>query len=175
MTENQFSFELPSNSGWCKTTWKLYDVVQVEHRRLFATEIIFNSKFWNYAASIGGNFEDAKLVEDCFLKLPQFLLVEWELEKLYFHLAKWLQTPLNLLEETPLEYVVDLTAFTDYQFFEMRFGITGTSIVPRGQTECTISYEASGISGEISYVIDQSCLRIFAEGLEKHLSNQRQA
>ncbi|HEX8289568.1 MAG TPA: hypothetical protein VF556_16410 [Pyrinomonadaceae bacterium] len=175
MTQNQFSFELPSNSGWCKTTWKFYDVIQFENRRLFATEVIFNSSFWNYAASISGKFKDAKLVEDCFLKLPQLSLVEWELERLYSHLAKWLQTPLSLLEETPLEYIADLTASTDYQFFEMKFGITGNNIVPRGQTECTISYKASGISGEISYIVDQSCIRIFAEGLEKLLSNQRQA
>ena len=173
MTENQIFLELPSNSGWRKTTWRFYDTIQTERHRLFAAEVAFDSKFWNYAASIRGNFENAELVEDCSLKLPQVLFAEWELEKLYSHLAKWLETPLNLIEETPLDYVANLT--TNDHFFEMKFGITGNSIVSRGQTECTIVYKASGISGKISYIIDQSCIRIFAEGIQKHLSNQRQA
>ncbi len=105
--------------------------------------------------------------------LPQILLAETNLKILYRQLLKWLKTPVSEFAQTPLKAREEL-GDVESQTFSMEFGLRSDLIINIGHSACTISYKTNGISGECIYIVDQSCIQTFIDGLGNCFSSQRE-
>ena len=164
------SCNLPSNSGWNMTSWRLRDVVKVGRKQYLLVEVILTGRYWERVEYTRRNVVSAGLVKDYSVVLPQVLLAEAELKKLYRELANWLKTPISKLIETPLTVGRELAGL-DSQTFSIEFGLREDLIIDVGHTACTVSYQVKALSGKCAYVVDQSCVRTFVEGLGDFLSS----
>ena len=164
------SCNLPSNSGRNMTSWRLRDVVKIGRKQYLLVEVILTGKYWERVEYTRRNLVSAGLVKDYSVVLPQVLLAEVELKKLYRELANWLKTPISKLVETPLTVSRELAGL-DSQTFSIEFGLRGDFIINVGHVACTISYQVNALSGECAYVVDQSCVQTFVDGLGDFISS----
>jgi hypothetical protein len=131
-------------------------------------------RYWDRVKLAAGNFDSLDFAEEYSVVLPQVFIAEANLKRLYRALSKWLKTPANKFVDTPLSVSEELCG-VDSQRFSMGFGVREDLIVNVGHTACTISYKVNALSGECIYVVDQSCIQAFADGIGNYFSRLREA
>ncbi len=168
------SWNLPSNSGWNMTSWMLRDVVKINRKRYLLVEVVLTGKYWNRVKLGQKDFSASDCAKEYSLTLPQVLIAEASLKKLHRELLKWLKTPIHKFADTSLNLKEELGGI-DSQTFSIEFGKRSDFIINIGHTACTISYKTNALSGECAYIVDQSCVQTFVDGLGSYFSNQREA
>ena len=158
------SWKLPSNSGWNMTSWLVRDVVQIRRKRYLLVEVILTGKYWNRIKLSQGDFTASDRARDYSVNLLQVLIDESALKKLNLELSRWLKTPIDKFTSVSLNVKEELAGINS-QVFTMEFGNRDDLIINLGQTACTISYKMNVLAGQCSYVVDQSCIQTFVDGV----------
>ena len=165
------SWNLPSNSGWNMTSWILRDVVKMNRRQYLLVEVVFTGRYWNRVKLAQKNFRGSDQAKEYSVILPQVLLSEPQLKKLHHQLSKWLRTPIEEFASDSLNLKEELAGL-DSQSFEIEFGSRDDLVISIGHIACTISYKTNALMGQTSYVVDQSCIQILADGLSSHFKGE---
>ena len=158
------SWNLPSNSGWNITSWIVRDVIRINRKQYLLVEVVFTGRYWNRVKLAQKTFSGSDQVKEYSVILPQVLLGESQLKKLHHRLSSWLKTPIEKFASDALKLKEELAGL-DSQSFEIEFGRRDDLVINIGHTVCTISYKANALIGQSSYVVDQSCIQTFADGL----------
>jgi hypothetical protein len=165
------SWNLPSNSGWNMSSWIIRDVVRIKRKKYLLVEVVLTGKYWNRvqrAQNAIGSFDRAK---EYSVILPQVLLSESKLKTLHHQLSRWLKTPIAKFASDSLNVREELAGL-DSQVFAMEFGKRDDLIINLAHTACTISYRTNALVGETSYVVDQSCIQTFVDGLNGYFDRE---
>jgi len=165
------SWKLPSNSGWNFTSWILRERVRIGRKNYLLVEVVFTGKYWDRVKRAQKKFGPSDRAKEFSLILPQVLLAESQLKNVHSKLLRWLKTPIDRFASVSLRLEEELAGL-DSQRFAMTFGDRDDLIIDIGHVACTISYSAKSLSGEISYVVDQSCIQTFVDGLTDHFKRE---
>ena len=158
-------WKLPSNSGWNMTSWLVRESVTIQRSRYLLVEIVLTGRYWNRSKLARKDFTASDLVKEYSVILSQVLVAESAVKRLRDQLSKWVRTPINKFAATTLQVKEELAGL-DSQMFKMEFGPQEDLIVDVGHTVCTISYKMNALAGQCSYVVDQSCVQTFIDGLD---------
>lgn len=167
------SWKLPSNSGWNMTSWGLRDVVRINRRLYLVVEVVLTGRYWDRVKLSRWESNRLELVKEYSVVLPQVLLSEARMKSLYRELRKWLKTPITKFIDTPLTLIEELGG-TDAQRFSIEFGMREEFATEIGHMVCTILYKGNAFSGEYTYVVDQSCVQTFVDGLGGYFLRPRE-
>jgi hypothetical protein len=97
------------------------------------------------------------LKDDFILSLPQLLVPLSNLQDLASYLEEWL--------DDPFEFHHDLINDRKQKLsLSFRFE-KGHSVLKKYKPWCAIDFRTACLSGHFQFITDQSCLRIFMEGL----------
>jgi hypothetical protein len=163
------SWNLPFNNGWNMTSWILREALRINRRKFFLVEVVLTGKYWNRVKLAQKNFAASDRSKEFSVILPQVLLSESTLKKLHRQLSNWLKTPIEKFSSESLALKEELAGL-NAQSFAMEFGKRDDLITNIGHTACTISYKTNSLIGESSYVVDQSCIQTFVDGLSNYFS-----
>ena len=152
------------------TSWMLRDVVKINRKRYLLVEVVLTGKFWNRVKLAQKDFSASDRAKEYSVILPQVLIAEAALKKLHRELSGWLKTPIHKFADTSLNLKEELGG-VDFQAFSMEFGKRSDLIIDIGHTACTISYKTNALAGECAYIVDQSCIQTFVDGLSSYFSN----
>ena len=153
------------------TSWILRDVVRVNRKKYLLVEVVFTGKYWNRVKLAQKNLSGSDLAREFSVILPQVLLAESQLKKLHRGLSRWLKSPIEKFAVHTLKLKEELAGL-DSQAFAIEFGERDDLIINVGHTVCTISYRANALVGESSYVVDQSCIQTFVDGLNVYFKRE---
>ena len=156
------------------TSWRLRDVVRVNRRLYLVVEVVLTGRYWDRVKLSRWESNRLELVKEYSVVLPQVLLSEAKMKSLYRELRKWLKVPIPKLLDTPLTLIEELGG-TEAQRFSIEFGMREDFATDIGHTVCTILYRGNGFSGECAYVVDQSCVQTFVDGLGGYFLRPREA
>ena len=165
------SWNLPSNRGWNMTSWILRDVVRIKRKQYLLSQVVFTGKYWDRLKLAQENLGVSDRAKEYSVILPQVLLDESQLKRFNHRLSKWLKTPIEKFETDSLNLREEL-AGVDSQSFVMEFGKRDDLIINIGHTVCTISYSVNAHCGRSIYVVDQSCIEIFVDGLSNYFRSE---
>jgi hypothetical protein len=165
------SWKLPSNSGWQMSSWRVRDILRNNGERLLLTEVVMTGKYWDrvqLAQQLARQdfTSTTKFAREYSLVMPQFLIREMSLRSLHDRLAEWLKTPIKELAETSIEASEELCE-GGHQSFIIDFGRRDGFIIDIGHSVCSMTYRTDGLAGETAYIVDQSCVQIFVDGVGK--------
>jgi hypothetical protein len=174
LNSDMYSWKLPSNSGWNMTSWRLRDVIKINRKPHLLVEVILTGRYWERVKLSQRNTDSLDFAKEYSVALPQVLMAEANLKRLYRELARWLKTPIKKFVDTPLALSEELGG-VESQRFSIEFGVREDFIVNVGHAACTISYKANALSGECAYLVDQSCVQTFVDGLGEYFLHPRDA
>lgn len=137
-------------------------------------EVVLAGRYWERVKLAARNFDSLDFAKEYSVVLPQVFIAEANLKRLYRALSKWLETPVNKFVGTPLSVSEELGG-VDSRRFSMEFGVREDLIINVGHVACTISYKVNALSGECIYVVDQSCIQAFADGIGNYFSRLGEA
>ncbi len=137
-------------------------------------EVVLTGRYWERVKLAQRNFNSLDFAKEYSVVLPQVFIAEANLKRLYRELAKWLKTPINKFVDTSLSVSEELGR-VEFRRFSMEFGVREDFIINVGHAACTISYNVNALSGECAYVVDQSCVQTFVDGLSGYFSRPREA
>lgn len=157
------TWQLPSNDGRDVSSWIVRSVLVSKRRRYLNTEVVLTGRHLDRAKWTQGEYALAK---EYSINLAQVLLSVTELKELARALDRWLRTPIRDLASTHLELSADLGGVDGQQFslaFAPGYGDAATADHPM----CHIAYRGASVAGECSYMVDQSCIRLFVDGMKE--------
>lgn len=149
--------ELRSSDGWSqlaievRCAWR-----DSELGTLWLAQLSIRGQFWGRRGARNGA-EDLSLEEDFSVQLYQVVLRQEYMEELARRLEHWLATP--------HEFAMELSGVNG-QSFEVTFSEREDVLCSIDRPAFTARYVfGKRFTGEWSQVVDQSCIRIFVEGL----------
>lgn len=152
------SFSITSNSGREDTTFRLpeHDISRAQ----CTLGVQFTAHFWDKGASL----TEAELVLERAVTIQQ-VHVEWrQLDELHASLREWLHSATRF--DTLLADNSDCK-------FKIQIGATPKLISSVEKPAFSLSYEAGAMANlSWRYVVDQSCIRIFYDGLTAVLARR---
>lgn len=140
-------WRLPSNSGRDLTNWTISEQT-TDH---FLCNCEFRSEAVEETLPRASFRFSRLIVHKC--TIAEFLKVA----------DNWLNQPLSDAVSTPFETSFDVGSSFD-NFLRLKFG-TDESIISGQNFAARFDYHVAGVGGGFSYVVDQTCLREFAEGM----------
>lgn len=159
------NWALPSNSGRDKLSGRFDDRwTTPKGRPVLLSEVMLCGDFWR-SDLWGRGQHSSELARNFELRLPQLLLDETAVGELIAELEAWLIEPRQILEEL---------AGNQGEAFSIAIGVDERSAITIEKPLCTIHCQTVVMTSlEVSFVTDQSCLRIFKEELENALARLR--
>ncbi len=153
------SWLLPSADGWNKLKGTpIYKWISLQSEALILMEISITGESWQRDKN---DINEAEITKDFISILPQVVTKESSLKKLVAELDRWLFSPLDIS--------IELSG-VDCQSFQIAFGVNDGFICKPEKPVCTIRYAGGRMKiGEWNYVVDQSCIRLFRDGLNQIL------
>jgi len=153
-------WELPSSSGRENSRWTVTEINGKGAERTFRCDVALEGQFY------GETLESASVgdLQDFGLVVRGLQLRHDELTRLVGTLGEWLALPLGQLRDHSLAFSCGMGGLFD-QSLRLSLGQRDDTISD-GRPVATLEYIVGRLKGELSYPVDQSCLRIMAEGIE---------
>src|SRR5262249_25093557 len=145
------SWQLTSSSGREWVRWDLQEVHAREQRAALICDIHLEGQY--FGAALGG---EATGVRDYHLLLGGLAIGRDELERLSLYLRQWLQLPLAQQARRPPALTCNVGGLFD-QSLTMTLGQRDDTL-SGGRPVATFRYIVGRLTGELSFVTDQSCL-----------------
>ena len=156
------------------TSWRVRDVVRINRRQYLLVEVVLTGRYWDRVKLSRWESDPLALVKEYSVVLPQVLLSEARMKNLHRELRKWLKTPIRQFIDIPLALIEELGG-VEAQRFSIEFGLREDLTPEIGHMVCTILYKGNAFSGEYTYVVDQSCVQTFVDGLGGYFLRPREA
>jgi hypothetical protein len=145
---------LPDSSGRDRLIGEFRDIYKgPDGQAILCVAISISGEFWRLPIS------DPQLADDYKVCLPQ-VLCNWQaVDELILELGEWLDRP------KPIK--IDLASkIRGHQTFSIEFSKTHRLITTGEKPACTVTYSGTNfLQGVWSFVVDQSCIRIFHDEL----------
>jgi hypothetical protein len=141
------NWNLPSNSGRQLSTWTVNDQT-AEH---LSCDFEFRSQ------SVESDQPES------VIRFSRLILTKSKLLEFVEVAREWLAKPLSDAASASFEVSVDMGGGFD-TYVQLRFG-ESPSVISAQNNAVTIDYCVAGVDGELTYVVDQSCLREMTEGI----------
>ena len=158
-------WELPSSSGRETSRWTVTEINGEGAERSFRCDVVLEGQF--YGETLDSS--SASDLRDFDLVVRGLQLRHDELSRLVDTLREWLGLPLAQLRDHVLEISCGMGGLFD-QSLCLTLGQRADTISD-GRPVATLEYIVGRLRGELSYPVDQSCLRIMAEGIEAVLGH----
>lgn len=157
-------WQLNSNSGRESVRWDLSGERTSQNSKVLLCDVQLTGQY--FGATLGG--DDPKL-RDYALVLRRLAIGVPELDRLSSFLRSWLHLPLADQANHPPAFDANVGGLFD-QSLIMSLGKRDDTI-SAGKPVATFRYIAGRLRGELSFVTDQSCLRILSEGIDAVLES----
>ena len=157
VTSTEHQWAIRSNSGRELFAGSFLDEKYAEGRTLLLTSVLILGEFWR-----APEFETSSdTTPDFQVSLPQLMLDKAKLEELTYELEKWL--------ERPKEISLSLSGHPHHPL-DVAIGPRSHFISTMDRPVFSLSYAAGSFEiGKWCFVIDQSCIRCFMDGLTQSL------
>lgn len=159
--ESDFDWQLPDSRGWNRLLARVLEKRPPSDKEgWLLLEIVIEGDFWARGAT---DFPAYPLVSDHATTLGQVMLSEQSLTALVAHLKEW--------QSSYRAFEVDLSVAGNSQKVLFSIGRSDALICSADKPVFTIIYDNSpSMYGQWSFIVDQSCLRIFCESLVRSMS-----
>jgi len=145
-------FEIPSNCGRYEVRGSVARQRNDASDTLYALRVTASGRYWDrFALAPEGDCEDFSAT------LGQAVVSKTNLVRLWEHLDRWM----NSQEE----FECALSVPADDQRLSIALRIVPGVICSSDKPVCIVSYSAFHLLTEVSFVVDQSCVRIFRDSL----------
>jgi hypothetical protein len=161
-TDNR-RWELPSSSGRELCTWTVVEVGTRDDDRTYQCDVSLEGCFFGETLDPWAGTRDP----DFALVVRGMLLRRDELERLARTLGEWLSLSPAELRDRALELSCGMGGLHDQSILLTLGRRDDTSSM--GRPVATVSYLVGRMRGELTYIVDQSCLRVLMEGIERAL------
>ncbi len=149
-------WELPSNRGWDIARGELRGVFVREQALIFLSSIHLTGRYW---AAVDG-LERSHTAEEYSVELSQVEIARGDLLGARTALNQWVRAPFDL--------ELKLSAMPDHRLSMSLRPEPGT-VSTIDKPVCRFRFSTAHLTGECAWVVDQSCIRIFVEGIESWL------
>lgn len=154
--EESFHWSMPSASGRARISCAFVGYSQEPGTLL--CEVETSGEFWPR----GHDDRNGGTVPDFYVKLPQVLINIDSLKSLRERLVEW--------QVNPSAFTLELGAAKGDQRIMFAIGQDQNLIYSVSKPACTLTYACgSAMQGRWSFVVDQSCIRLGAEGIGEFL------
>jgi hypothetical protein len=152
---------LASSDGW--NAFMMHFVRALRHRGedLALAKVTVVGRFWEREKTLD-SYADADLTDDYHVELPQVLISGSRLRECVNLLEAWLRIG--------SDFSLDL-ARNDGQALSLTIGNRSDLICSEGHPAFTMHYSTARIEAEFYFLTDQSCIRLFSNGLSKWLGH----
>ena len=142
------------------------EVGAVESSRFFVLSMMLRETYWDRAdVEETGRF-DALRRPDTIVRLPQLLVWERVMGDLRTRLDAWLDSP----RPNPVDLELAEVSKDQSLLFRLH-DLRGAHVLPRQYVD--LKYRGCRTSTSVRIPVDQSCIRIFADGVAEVLSASR--
>ncbi len=156
------SSSISSADGWNNLLLTFEKSFTVEDRKLILMAITQKGKYWDREQSLLSGFA-AELTNDYNVILPQVVVLRNKLEELVERIEAW------FLEFSSFE--IDLSGHSD-QSISMFIGQRDDFISRPDRPVFSLTYSASRMKGQWSFVTDPSCISAMRLDLIEYLTRQ---
>lgn len=164
MSEDIASWKFASNDGWGLTTWRVRSQIEIDEAKYFLVELMITCKHWNRVQLAMHSFAAMEKAKEYSVILSQLLMPVTQVRKLYVGITEWLDHPARELTHMPLNLALEMCE-VEQQSLKIEFGPRDEIIQARDTMACTLSYQASHLTGESYFAVDQASIRGLADGL----------
>lgn len=161
MTER--AWQLPSTTGHEMARWVVVDVLDGDKEPTLVCNVALAGQI--YSAALASN--DDRAPWGYCLDIRGLHLWSSGLYLVSGRLNAWLDLPLDELRTTPLDLAGDMGGLFD-QSLDLRLAERGGERYS-GQKVATLTFGVGQMTGEMTYAVDQSCLKFFLEGIDSVL------
>jgi hypothetical protein len=168
VTDIDPQWSMPSNSGWYEMRCSARP--RSARRGIVPCELSIEGRFWQRDRALSS----ASLTQDFHVALPQIMIDVSALETLHDLLVEWqgnwrrVEVELGVPAGDPR--ISEMEAAAGDQRLSVLIGESPELISSAQKPVCTIRYDnGPRMSGQCSFVVDQSCIRICSEGLREFI------
>jgi len=145
-----------SADGWTSLTFEFKDKLIIEEGAMVVCTIRGDGKFWDRQQSLTSEAV-GELVPDYDFYLSQVILLEERFRECRDQLEKWLSGP--------FEFELQLSAARE-PLVMLFIGVREDFISKVDRPVFSLRYSSSRMKCESSFVVDQSCINLFRQGLD---------
>jgi hypothetical protein len=161
-TDNSFGepgneFTLSSNSGREEMKFALLHSIVADTDEACICSLTLKGRNWR---ELIGKYQ-WEIIDDCTVHLHQVLLSVSRLTELYHILMAWLRHPFVIEQEL---------AMHEYLYFQFSLGPDAGIISSAEKPVARLAFAVGSLRGDFAFVVDQSCIRLFASGIGRAIS-----
>ncbi len=153
-------FELNSNDGWDRLIFYGPSDVLEREKGWFLGKIVLQGRYWDRSDCLGGNIDTADLRDDFDVQLLQVAVLFEGLERLQ-----------GVLEDTAIlgTQIDVLVPGECHEFSVLVATVEDETILADGKPVVRCIFRTLHLKGDMTFVSDQSCLRLAAVSLRAWL------
>jgi len=157
------AWELPSSSGVERVRWTVTDTRQGSDDVALVVNAALQGGFLGLTKAPKRGSESP----DFILEIRGLSISRRDLQSLAGVLTEWLARPVAEVAKTPLDLSYQLGGLFDQNLFLSVRQAKDLSLA--GRAIASVMFAVGQLKGEFSFVVDTSCLQVFADGLQAAL------